>query len=769
MNKLLRISVLLLLICILFAGCTDRNNKDMVDDACYLYTPQIVEDTYRYLNEVYIEKYPELGLRFEHGTGTDQRIMTAFAQQITAGCSTDAEKVAAIVGWIVDNIIYKEDTTAYSYDVLYEGYGNCLGKAMLMQDLCRVLGIPAVASDGVRGDMKSLSVEALHKVKEGHAWCFVYIDEEWILYDPTWGVNPYTNLEDVAEIFYIDMVGGITPIYDQNNMPPFRSPSTVIAYMNGKFISLTYGEPDPSNSGLMVNDLFFTVMGYTENDGFFYLDGPASFIYESEFEIGELYTNGWLTYGYSVCLTGDPIAYLYENGIQASEVVIPRNGQDIYFRQGIGYKLCMPQEAYRIRYGYLNIDIGYQGKVFELHEEALPDGDYEYEWSTSDPSIATIDENGIVTCYNKGIVDIQCVVRGIFRVGNEEAELNDQYYSLTVYINDDISRPAQYAALDTGGPAYVAQADVPRIGTYDIYPIMTDDMLTLFDPADGVLTLPTAQNANGYFIMPETFETVMQYPYDFVLPLAEGSILLDRNKLQEFTLVETETWGEMWYLPLTEEGNEDWEPGNGYEPGDIEFGHTMIPTDMLHQNGDWEPNIFDATPINNVITTHLVNTFPGKPSPNWTSVDPVQMQYILDQGYNWEMVIEGNSMILDTAAMQSMLSVSEDSYMMLWLVSMETEWCAYAQQTRLSRMATVGIYNICVEAGSTTINHLDGGAVTVTVPLNDMGGTYGAYFVDAYGNFTQLPSTVNNDGTITFVAPYFATYAIIDTSLTPVN
>jgi hypothetical protein len=66
------------------------------------------------------------------------------------------------------------------------------------------------------------------------------------------------------------------------------------------------------------------------------------------------------------------------------------------------------------------------------------------------------------------------------------------------------------------------------------------------------------------------------------------------------------------------------------------------------------------------------------------------------------------------------------------------------------------------------INDLKGGTVTVTVPLEENGGTYGVYFVDGIGNLTEVPSSVNGN-TITFEAPYLSTYAIVDIAVTPIQ
>lgn len=191
-----RLLLLIVLICALFASCanTDQSGTtgsdnaptmnfvseiipievgkpgdEIAENACYLYTPQMVEDTFRYLDEIYIEKYPELGLRWDRGVTADMRIFTAFAQQLTAGCTTDTEKVSAIYDWIVDNIRYEANCSPMSVDVLYDGQGSCLGQALLLQDLCRMVGIPAIFGDGFRGNMKTFTVETMHSMFEGHA------------------------------------------------------------------------------------------------------------------------------------------------------------------------------------------------------------------------------------------------------------------------------------------------------------------------------------------------------------------------------------------------------------------------------------------------------------------------------------------------------------------------------------------------------------------------------------------------------------------------
>ena len=382
---------------------------ETVDNACYLYTPRMVEDAFLYLDEIYIEKYPELGLRWEHGTGADQRILTAFAQQITEGCTTDKEKVTAIYDWIVDNIRYREMTFPFSHDVLYSGYGNCLGQAMLMQDLCRVLGIPAVYSDGFRGNMKTFSVEAMQNADAGHAWLFVYVDDAWALYDPTWRTSHVTDRDFIAENFFVDHVGGIKPIYDEDNLPPFSDPIGAFCYLNGRFVTKNYNNPGNEFGGSLIN-FTMSVYAYAHgiepvgSAGIFYWDGPASFAYAGR-EPCEIYTSGWIGIGEPAFLWGD-VSYAYENGIAASETVMQWRGDTYYFQSGSGRKLCLPDDAYRLIGGGLVVSADYNGKIWEPHENLLPEGEYTYQWFSTNEAVATVDENGYVTCHNAGSADI---------------------------------------------------------------------------------------------------------------------------------------------------------------------------------------------------------------------------------------------------------------------------------------------------------------------------------------------------------------------------
>lgn len=62
------LAVLLLICCICMQASAVQGS-----DLCYQYTPQMTDNTFRYLDEIYISKYPAMGLRFRSGTDADRQ------------------------------------------------------------------------------------------------------------------------------------------------------------------------------------------------------------------------------------------------------------------------------------------------------------------------------------------------------------------------------------------------------------------------------------------------------------------------------------------------------------------------------------------------------------------------------------------------------------------------------------------------------------------------------------------------------------------------
>ena len=64
---------------------------------CIDVTKTYKNNTIKYLNEVYTEKYPELALRLTYGRDEDKKAIGHLAEEITKDLKTDKEKADAMM------------------------------------------------------------------------------------------------------------------------------------------------------------------------------------------------------------------------------------------------------------------------------------------------------------------------------------------------------------------------------------------------------------------------------------------------------------------------------------------------------------------------------------------------------------------------------------------------------------------------------------------------------------------------------------------------
>ena len=135
-------------------GARTNLSRPQFTGKLYELSRQRVDDTFRYLDEMYVQQYPEAALTVNDMDEEDRQVLRTLAGIITKDCETDREKADAIASWVARNILYDVNSSAYPNDTFYNRIGNCLSYAMLMQTLLRFSGIPAAWGDGWRGDMK---------------------------------------------------------------------------------------------------------------------------------------------------------------------------------------------------------------------------------------------------------------------------------------------------------------------------------------------------------------------------------------------------------------------------------------------------------------------------------------------------------------------------------------------------------------------------------------------------------------------------------------
>lgn len=121
---------------------------------------------------------------------------TDIAEYINTHFDSDSKKVRAAYTWVANNIKYdaahlhrvilNEDREEKVTWALERKKGVCENFAAILTDICIKSGLRSYAIEGYTRYNGLVD-------KSGHAWCAVFIDNTWYLYDPTWDAGFQDN------------------------------------------------------------------------------------------------------------------------------------------------------------------------------------------------------------------------------------------------------------------------------------------------------------------------------------------------------------------------------------------------------------------------------------------------------------------------------------------------------------------------------------------------------------------------------------------------
>ena len=134
----------------------------------------------------------------------------AFSYLISRDFTSEADKVRAIYGWLIENVAYDpEEYKKFNYSfknyrernakeektrkkiierTLKTGKAVCEGYAFVFEKMCQLQGIDSYL---VRGDTKTHFQDIGRAFKKSHLWNAVKVAGEWQLFDATWGAGTY--------------------------------------------------------------------------------------------------------------------------------------------------------------------------------------------------------------------------------------------------------------------------------------------------------------------------------------------------------------------------------------------------------------------------------------------------------------------------------------------------------------------------------------------------------------------------------------------------
>ena len=295
------------------------------DIGCTEATSAIFDAAIDYLNEYYIEKYPDMALEPFFTNEQDHKKLIAVARTIAEENSGRSIPMA-LYDWMIDNIdIYSDAEYGYPIDVYNYKCADCFGSALLLCELLRCSDIPAVVMSGYTGDMANVLSEPMlstntknGKRLEGHEWVMYYYEGEWQLLDSVWQ-RAFSDIKDMTRWYYISDVDEVAVTSEYLNTSQFLSDLTR-QYKDGAYLPYSLGSAEAgSHVGLIYpENVFVNTWGQI-----------STLIGEENSEDGTNYPGkgGWYVgdHGY--------LGYLKKNGNLSVQEIRKYNGRNVWIGQ----------------------------------------------------------------------------------------------------------------------------------------------------------------------------------------------------------------------------------------------------------------------------------------------------------------------------------------------------------------------------------------------------------------------------------------------------
>lgn len=164
--------------------------------------------------------------------------VSSLSLSLTEGLDSDYEKALAIHDWVCENIYYDSDSITGSTnnapyvasDVIETKRAVCLGYANLYAALCRAAGIPCNVVTGYALGVSGSSTlswddASIASTDANHAWNEVYIENRWVIVDPTW--DSKNSVEDGTA----SSDGAVSHLYFDANIRFFSANHKILEYV----------------------------------------------------------------------------------------------------------------------------------------------------------------------------------------------------------------------------------------------------------------------------------------------------------------------------------------------------------------------------------------------------------------------------------------------------------------------------------------------------------------------------------------------------------
>lgn len=304
------------------------------------------------------------------------------ALEITAGYSTDSEKLWAIYEWVAENVYYDRDSfqsgssgVTEPEDILDMKPMRCVceGYANLFRDLCRAAGIPCKVVHGYALGVgaESYWTEAILNGNESnHAWNEAYVGGKWRILDVTW--DSQNTYENGAEKY-----APMQDVYFDSSLRNFSKDHKLVATEDVDAVQIIDLHVAKNAGEVKLEWDTAGEPGYGGQFAVYYkgVDGDYVWLTNTQWKF---YVDASVQAGEKRCYK---VTYLSENGYETAgqELEVSVQSGDIEITIPLSEKLYIGQKK--------KLEVTYDTTV-----ATNPD----IIWSSGDDSIVTVNQDGIV-------------------------------------------------------------------------------------------------------------------------------------------------------------------------------------------------------------------------------------------------------------------------------------------------------------------------------------------------------------------------------------
>lgn len=379
---------------------------------CYDTALANYEAAIEFLNEFYIKKYPNLALAPLYGDEKEHEKFAEIANEIISKASVTAP--VALYNWINENI-HGGVEYGYPIDVYTYKTADCYGNANLLCQLLRSANIPSVVVTGYTGDTVNVMTEKMIKdeIVGEHAWVITFYDNKWMLLDPAMDRIFYSK-EDIAQWYYTLTVDDYLAICSELFNPTIRG--TLPCYKDGEYF-IYIGDFLSESGGYGIYIIPEGIMKqWIDLEGYTYIDSgePVQFAFNK---------SGMITNN------GVAVIYLKDNMSILTYSIRTFDGITYWFDQS-GHPIDITDlgDDIELYYGCPVVEVG---DSFEMSPVIATDiENVKITWEVSNPSVISIDENGVFHALSDGATDVHCWI-------SDQETGNSAYYLLGLYVRTE--------------------------------------------------------------------------------------------------------------------------------------------------------------------------------------------------------------------------------------------------------------------------------------------------------------------------------------------